>query len=60
MFVGVARNSRDLTSVEVITAPHMCFNIDIKQNYFLEKYTSNTFLDANILVLMHLDKQNIW
>ena len=42
----VARNSRDLTSVELISAPHVCFIVEMKQNYFLKKYTRKTFLDA--------------
>ena len=47
IFVSVERNSGDLSSLELSPVPHVCYS-HMKENYFLKKYTSKTFLDVNI------------
>ena len=44
VIVSVARISR---SLELSHAP-LCFILNMKQHYFLQKYTSKTFLNINI------------
>ena len=55
--MSVARNSRDLndlTSLE-LSPVHICFIVDIKQNDFLQIYTSKTLFHVNYIRTFSVD-----
>ena len=45
--MSVARNSRDVTNLELSSIPYMFQSHMKQQNYYLKKYTNKTLLDVN-------------